>query len=85
MSCFPLGKTQGLTYSQLLKYTYAVSIFKRVESYNMDVATKRAGGDSTQSYYNFTSQTEEATYKQGLFLLVQNDPAYANYIPVKKI
>jgi len=85
MSCFPIGKMKGLTYSQLLKYSYAVSIFKRVEAYNLAVAAKRAGGDSTQSYYIFVDQTEEATYTQGLFLLVQNDPAYANYIPVKKI
>jgi hypothetical protein len=76
---------QGLTYSQLLKYSYAVSTFKRIEAYNLAVAAKRVGGDSTQSYYKFVSQTEEATYTQGLFLLVQNDPNYLNYVPVKKI
>ena len=85
MSCFPLGKMKGLTYSQLLQYSYAVSIFKRVEAYNLAVAAKRAAGDSTQSYYVFSGQIEEAMYTQGFFLLVQNDPAYANYIPVKKI
>ena len=84
MSCFPLGKMQGLTYSQLLKYSYAVSTFKRIESYNTITATKRAAGDLSQSYYKFVSQTEEATYLQGLFLLVQNDPAYTNYKPVQK-
>ena len=85
MSCFPIGKMKGLTYSQLMKYSYAVATFKRIEAYNLAVAAKRAGGDLTQSYYTFVSQLEETTYLQGLFLLVQNDPAYANYVPVKKI
>jgi hypothetical protein len=85
MSCFPIGKMKGLTYSQLLKYSYAVATFKRVEAYNLAVAAKRSEGDSTQSYYKFVDQTEEAIYTEGLFLLVQNDPAYANYVPVKKI
>jgi len=85
MSCFPLGMMNGLTYSQLQKYSIAVSVFKRVENYNTRVATLRSAGDKSQSYYDFQKADEQAQYKLGLFLLVQNDPAYANYIPVQKI
>jgi hypothetical protein len=85
MSCFPLGKMTGLTFSQLQKYSYAVSVFKRIEAYNAGISIKRAGGDLSQSYYEFIDSYEQAQYTQGLFLLVQNDPSYANYVPVQKI
>ena len=85
MSCFPLGLMNGLTYAQLLKYSNAVNIFKRVEAYNANVASLRAAGNTTQSYYDFQNAEEQTKYKLGLFLLVQNDPTYANYQPVQKI
>ena len=75
----------GLTYAQLMKYSYAVSVFKRVEAFNTKVATLRLAGDLTQSYYEFVNTDERAQYTLGLSLLVQNDPAYANYIPVQKV
>ena len=74
----------GLTYSQRLKYSNAVSVFKRVEAYNRAAATARSGGVA-ESYYNFINTDEKAQYSLGLFLLFQNDPAYANYQPVQKI
>ena len=83
MSCFPVGKMNGLTYSQLLKYSNAVSVFKRVEAYNTKVAATRSGG-LAETYYSFNNTDEKAQYNLGLFLLVQNDPAYANYQPVQK-
>jgi hypothetical protein len=76
---------QGLTYAQLLKYSDAVSIFKRVEEYNANVAALRRAGNVSQSYYDFVNTDEQAQYRLGQFLLFQNDPAYANYIPVKKV
>ena len=85
MSCFPLGLMNGLTYAQLLKYSNAVNIFKKVEAYNARVASLRLAGDTTQSYYEFQNAEEQTKYKLGLFLLVQNDPTYANYQPVQKI
>ena len=84
-SCFPLGQMYGLTYAQLMKYSYAVGVFKRVEAFNTKVATLRLAGDLTQSYYEFVNTDERAQYTLGLSLLVQNDPAYANYIPVQKV
>lgn len=85
MSCFPLGVMNGLTYSQVLKYSNAVKTFRRVEAYNANVASLRSAGDTTQLYYEFQNTDEQTQYKLGLFLLVQNDPTYANYQPVQKI
>jgi len=85
MSCFPLGKMKCLTTSQLQKYSYAVSVFKRVETYNANIAALRAGGDLSQSYYEFINSDEQAQYTLGRFLLTQNDLEYANYVPVQKI
>lgn len=84
-TCFPLGQMKGLTYSQLLKYSNAVSVFKRVEAYNTKVVSLHLSGDTTQSYYEFVNSDEKSQYTLGLFLLVQNDLNYANYVPVQKI
>ena len=84
-TCFPLGKMQGLTFSQFIKYSIAVSVFKRVEAYNAKVATLRLAGNLTQTYYDFINTGEKAQYTLGFSLLVQNDPAYANYVPVQKV
>ena len=69
----------GLTYAQLQKYSIAVSVFKRIEAYNISVAARHSVGDLSQSYYSFQNTGEQAQYRLGLFLLVQNDIAYANY------
>lgn len=84
-TCFPLGKMQALTYAQLIKYSIAVSIFRRVEEYNAKVAALRRSGDLSKTYYDFANTNEKAQYTLGLSLLTQNDPAYASYIPVQKI
>jgi hypothetical protein len=76
---------QGLTFAQLMKYSDAVSVFKRVEAYNANVASLRLAGDLSQSYYEFVTTDERSQYRLGESLLVQNDPAYANYIPIQKI
>ena len=75
----------ALTFSQFRKYSDAISVFKRVESYNTRIAYLRRQGDLSQSYYEFINSDEKAKYTQGLFLLVQNDPSYANYVAVQKI
>ena len=84
-TCFPLGKMQALTYAQLVKYSNAVYVFKRVEAYNARVATIRLAGNLTELYYDFVNTDERAQYTLGFSLLVQNDPAYANYVPVQKV
>jgi hypothetical protein len=85
ISCFPLGKMTGLTNSQIMKYSYAVYIFRRVEDYNARVRLERLAGDLTKSYYIFENADEKSKYILGLSLLTQNDPAYADYVPVEKI
>jgi hypothetical protein len=76
---------QALTYAQLVKYSNAVYVFKRVEAYNARVATIRLAGNLTELYYDFVNTDERAQYTLGFSLLVQNDPAYANYVPVQKV
>jgi hypothetical protein len=76
---------QALTYAQLIKYSIAVSVFKRVEAYNTIVAAQRLAGDLSKTYYEFVNTDEQTQYRLGESLLVQNDPAYANYVPVQKV
>lgn len=76
---------KALTNSQLMKYSNAVSVFKRVEEYNANIAAQRLAGDLSPSYYEFLNSDEQAQYTLGRFILFQNDPAYANYVPVEKI
>ena len=83
MACFTLGTMKGLTYMQLLTYSNATNIYQRVESYNSNVSTLRASGDTSKTYYTFNSSEEESKYKLGRFLLIQNDPT-GDYTPVKK-
>jgi hypothetical protein len=87
MSCLPIGTMSGLSYAQYQKYNIAVNIFKRVETYNLNVQTLRAAGNKTLAYYEFDNAEEEKNYKLGRFVLTQNDPvgaAAGSYIPVKK-
>lgn len=85
MSCFTLGKMKGLTNSQLIKYSHAVSIFKAVEAYNARILSLRKAGDEAQTYYEFTDANERNDYNLGRFLLAQNNPAFLTYVPVQKI
>jgi hypothetical protein len=82
---FPLGKMRGLTFMQYRDYSEAVNIFRTVEAYNSNVSTIRGNGNLGVSYYIFNSSEDETKYKQGQFILVQNDPLNANnYNPVQK-
>jgi hypothetical protein len=76
MACFIGGQMKALNYSQLTKYSLAENTFFRINNYNKEVILKRAGGDKTASYYTF-KEGEQMLYKQGQFLLTQNDPTNA--------
>jgi hypothetical protein len=76
MPCFIGGQMKGLTHTQLSKYSAAENTFFRIESYNADIRAKRVAGDKTASYYTF-KDGEHILYKQGQFLLTQNDPTNA--------
>lgn len=67
---------KALTYNQLTKYTLAENTFFRINDYNKAIAVKRIAGDKTASYYVF-KEGEQMLYKQGQFLLTQNDPTNA--------
>lgn len=85
MPCFIGGQMKGLSYAQLTKYSLAQSIFFRVEAYNTIIRNKRAAGDKTASYYEF-KDGEHILYRQGQFLLTQNDPTNANlYQSIAKV
>ena len=85
MACLALGIMTGLTNSQRIKYSQAISIFKRVEAYNANILMLRRAGDSTKTYYEFVSTDEQSQYTLGRFLLNQNDSKFTTYIPVEKI
>lgn len=67
---------KAISYSQMNKYSLAQSTFMRINEYNKAIVVKRVGGDKTASYYIF-KEGEELLYRQGQFLLSQNDPTNA--------
>ena len=85
MPCFIGGQMKGLTYAQLSKYSLAQSTFLRIENYNTTIRIKRAAGDKTASYYEF-KEGEHILYKQGQYLLTQNDPNnVSSYVSIAKL
>lgn len=77
MSDLMFGEMTGLTNSQYLIYTDAARIFFRVQAFNQNVRNKRLAGNTTLSYYIFKSNTERTSYRQGQFILAENDPTNA--------
>lgn len=76
MPCFIVGEMKGLTYNQMNKYSLAQNTFLRINNYNNEVKTQRILGNKTASYYVF-KEGEQMLYKQGQFLLTQNNPGSA--------
>ena len=73
----------GLTYSQYMEYKTAINTYIRVENYNSNVSTIRGTGQSSLSYYEFSSNQEQTIYTLGLMILIQNNPGM-KFIPVQK-
>lgn len=73
MPCFIAGKMQCLTNTQLQRYSLAQSTFLRIQAHDTAVSNARTAGNKSLSYYVF-KEGEQALYRQGQFLLVQNDP-----------
>jgi hypothetical protein len=74
---FIVGSMKGLTNTQYLLYSRAVSIFYKVHNYDLGIYAKRLAGVKDLSYYQFADSTEERMYKIGQRVLVQNDPVGA--------
>lgn len=82
---FNPGLMTGLTNSQVLIYSNAVNTFLRIQAFNQDIRTRRLAGNKTLSYYIF-KEGEETSYRQGQFILTQNNPnSFANFQDVEKI
>lgn len=76
----------GLTNSQYLIYSDAVRIFFRVQAFNQNIRNKRIAGNKELSYYIFANNTERTLYRQGQFILAENDPInVASYADVVQI
>ena len=85
MPCFIGGKMKGLSYTQLMKYTLAQNTYTRIDAYNTAIRVRRDAGDKTASYYTF-KEGEQMLYKQGQFLLTQNETITGlKYEGVKKL
>lgn len=63
-----------LTFAQKTEYQDAWNIFNRVQTYNSNVSTLRAGGDTSLSYYQFISNQEKTKCIKGQYLHVQSYP-----------
>ena len=86
MSCLILGDMKALTPSQWLQYGKAVTIFRTIQAYNNTVRGQRQAGNKDVTYYVFADNTEKTLFKQGQYILTQNDPTNAAlYADVIKI
>jgi len=86
MSCLILGEMKALAHSQRLQYSQAISTFNRIQAYNQNVLSQFRAGNTSLSYYVFTSNTEKTLFTIGQYLLIQNDPTNeAKYQLVQKL
>jgi hypothetical protein len=77
MACFNVGSMTALSNTQLLAYSNATSIFLRVQAFNQNIRTRRLAGATGISYYSFIDGTEATLYRQGQFILTENNPTGA--------
>lgn len=73
-SCSDLSGFSFLYQSQLLKYNASWQTFNRVQAYNSNISTLRAGGQSNLSYYQFLTNQEKDQFVRGRFLHYQSYP-----------
>ena len=82
MPCFDLSGFLGL--SQDVKVTYKTwwDTFERVQAFDSNVSTLRAGGDTGKSYYVFSSE-ERTQFLGGRMLHIRRYPT-SNWTPVER-
>jgi hypothetical protein len=65
-TCFSdLSTITSTYYGQYIQYATSWETFRRVELYNINVSTQRAGGNSNITYYQFFSNQEKTYYNEG--------------------
>ena len=63
---YPLQKVRAdMGSEEYTRYKNDWNLFTRVWSYNYTVSTIRGGGDKTAKYYQFLSNQESLSYKNG--------------------
>lgn len=69
--CFnSISTVQGVSYAQLQDYALSWELFRRVELYNSNISTLRAGGASNKSYWQFPTCEDRTLYNQGASLFI---------------
>lgn len=63
-----------LTFAQKQEYSQAFQLFNTVQTYNSNVSTLRAGGQSNLTYYQFIFNEQKTKFLQGRFLHIQAFP-----------
>jgi len=76
MPCFTAGSMKALTNNQYILYSQAQATFTRIYAADLVTKSARVAGNKTLSYYTF-KEGEQALYKMGQRLLIQNDPTNA--------
>lgn len=65
-TCFvDISGIQSMYYGQLQDYKDSWETFRRVELYNSNISTIRAGGNTSLTYWQFQSFEDQTLYKQG--------------------
>lgn len=73
-TCLDISGFKFLYQSQKLEYYQAFVLFNKVQNYNSNVSTLRAGGQSNLSYYQFLTNKEQTMFTQGRLLHIQSYP-----------
>jgi hypothetical protein len=72
--CFDLSGFQGLSPIQYRIYKDAWTTFNRVQEYNSNISTLRAGGNKILNYYQYVNQQERNQFQVGQSLHAQVYP-----------
>jgi hypothetical protein len=63
-----------LTNDQKLQYKQSWALFNQVQSFNSNVSTLRAAGQTQIPYFQFINAEDKTRFTQGRFLHVQSYP-----------
>ena len=73
-ACFDVSGFRGMTPIQFRIYKDAWNTFNRVQEYNSNISTLRAGGNKILNYYQYVDQKERNQFRQGQSLHAQVYP-----------